>query len=410
VPESPLLRQLERKSGLIAFVGADFNVYIMDQAGENVVALTDDAAISNQGGPVKFYQLPTWAPDSQKLAFISISGRGQELDELLVYAAELDGSSLTEISRNEQELPYYLQWSPDGKRLTYLTQNTAGNSILKLVPADGGEVKIVDTGSAYYWDWSPDGRRLLVHDGGARGRLSFLTLDPFVIEEGLDLAPSFFHSPSWSPEGDRLLVAIEDDGGGRQLILADQEGNPIESLTTFEGTITFHWSPDGKKLAYIANVNPDPLQIGSLGPLTIVNLEKGKTEDRIIVEDELIHAFFWSPDSKFVAYFEPVRRASSADPEPAENQEVLQRLHVLEIETDESWEVTTFLPSDFFARNLLTFDQHHHSSTIWSPDGRSLVLAGVGTDGNAGIWVAPSSGGYSPRFLTEGVIAYWSWD
>jgi hypothetical protein len=42
--ESPFLRLLERKSGLIGFIAPDVNVHVIDQAGGGAKALTDDAA------------------------------------------------------------------------------------------------------------------------------------------------------------------------------------------------------------------------------------------------------------------------------------------------------------------------------------------------------------------------------
>ena len=45
LPQSPLLKQLERKSGLIAYMGADGNMYVSDQAGGNKIAFTEDASV-----------------------------------------------------------------------------------------------------------------------------------------------------------------------------------------------------------------------------------------------------------------------------------------------------------------------------------------------------------------------------
>ena len=40
IPQSPLLGTLERKSGRIAFVGMDGNIYTMNQAGHDVTSIT----------------------------------------------------------------------------------------------------------------------------------------------------------------------------------------------------------------------------------------------------------------------------------------------------------------------------------------------------------------------------------
>src|SRR5688572_33199890 len=73
VPQSPLLSTLERKSGLISYIGADGNMYVSDQAGGNLKQLTEDAIIpENQGDPLLYYQFPTWSRDGSQLAFMGL--------------------------------------------------------------------------------------------------------------------------------------------------------------------------------------------------------------------------------------------------------------------------------------------------------------------------------------------------
>ena len=71
MPESPLLRNLERKSGLIALLGVDGNVYTTDQAGVALTPITTDANVSNSASRL-FYQFPTWSPDGEQLAYVRI--------------------------------------------------------------------------------------------------------------------------------------------------------------------------------------------------------------------------------------------------------------------------------------------------------------------------------------------------
>ena len=55
IPQSPLLPLLERKSGLIAYIGSDGNMYVSDQAGGKLAQLTDDAVVSQNQGIVRYY-------------------------------------------------------------------------------------------------------------------------------------------------------------------------------------------------------------------------------------------------------------------------------------------------------------------------------------------------------------------
>jgi Tol biopolymer transport system component len=410
IPESPLLRQLERKTGLIVYVGTDFNIYTIDQAGENQVALTSDADVPPTGGRVLLYQFPSWSPDSERLAFVGIEGPSGDYDQVSVYTVNPDGSDLIQVISDPQEFPYYLYWSPDSERLSFLARNATRNGgVLKVVPAEGGEVQVVDTGEPYYWDWSPTSDQLLIHAGGNQGRVSFLDLSTPIKERGLGYVPTYFQAPAWSPKGDRVLLAAEGAGGVRELVLADQNGNYLDTLVEFEGSIAFAWSPDGEKIAYI--LNDDPFMIGSLGDLTIVDLDR---RDEPITLEDIVIAFFWSPDSEKIAYFSPVvtTTGGGSDSGPgggSETQIVLQQLQVFELGSEDIRDIGTFLPTDEFLSRLPYFDQYHHSVTIWSPDSDALVLSANTPEQGPAIWIAAASGTLTPRFITPGRIAYWSW-
>src|SRR5215213_10417533 len=87
VPQSPLLSTLERKSGLIAYLGTDGNMYVTDQGGGNLKQLTKDALIpETQGGPVLYYQYPTWSRDGSQLAFTGIRSSGEQVETKLMVA------------------------------------------------------------------------------------------------------------------------------------------------------------------------------------------------------------------------------------------------------------------------------------------------------------------------------------
>src|SRR5919108_2356552 len=94
VPQSPLLSTLERKAGLIAYVGADGNMYVSDQGGGRLKQLTEDAVIpENQGEPVLYYQYPTWSRDGSQLAFVGVSADGDQT-ESKVMIANMDDDSV----------------------------------------------------------------------------------------------------------------------------------------------------------------------------------------------------------------------------------------------------------------------------------------------------------------------------
>ena len=168
IPQSPLLSTLERKSGLIAYVGADGNMFVSDQGGGNLKQLTNDAKLpASQSDPYSLYQYPTWSKDGSQLAFVRTSNENSKPKSDL-FVANIDNDKVNQVFESESEHPFYLYWSPDNANVSLLTTSVSGQSlILQNIPADGSERTIIDAGSPYYWSWAPDGSTMVIHTGGA---------------------------------------------------------------------------------------------------------------------------------------------------------------------------------------------------------------------------------------------------
>jgi TolB protein len=413
VPQSPLLSTLERKSGLISYIGVDGNMYVSDQGGGKLKQLTEDAVIpENQGDPVLYYQYPTWSRDGSQLAFMGISSDGEQAKSKLM-VAKMDDDSVKEVYTSESEHPIYLNWSPDNATLSFISTTVSGqNMILQSVSSEGGERTVLDTGSPYYWSWAPDGRVMIVHTGGAAAstpeHLAFLSVNPettTVTEYGLDSTPASFQAPAWSPDGSRIALArLAEDKN--EIIVTDAAGENPQTIGTFTEKTAFAWSPDGTRFAYIDG--EQALDAGTIGPLHIVDMETSEE----IVQEENIVAFFWSPSGEEIAYFILLQAQaegnSSGDSAQAAAQYVLN-LHVLNVTNGETRELFTYRPTQQFLSILPYFDQYHQSATIWSPDNNNLVLSFLGQSG-PGIAVVAASGNLEPRFLADGFLAFWSWE
>ena len=156
VPQSPLLAAVERKSGLIAYLGPDGNVYTIDQGGGKLNMVTEDANLS-EAGTQRFYDYPTWSLEDNKLAFVGFDVEDNLISNSSIFATGKKAERAQEIYSSNANVPFYLYWSPDGDWVSFLSSVPGTTTMaMQIAPAEGGETSLVDTGRPYYWAWSPN--------------------------------------------------------------------------------------------------------------------------------------------------------------------------------------------------------------------------------------------------------------
>ncbi|HTX91864.1 MAG TPA: hypothetical protein VMC09_11685 [Anaerolineales bacterium] len=398
--------------GLIAYVGKDGNIYTTDRNGKQQHAITQDAALHPSAGQAgRLYQYLTWAPDGQHLAFVrvSLSQSGQEVS---ILSARSDGKQPVNDFTSQDFQPFYLSWSPNSQTIAFLGSDaTTGALGQYLVPASGGESKFISGGQPYYWDWSPDNRTMIVHVGGASSenpdaRLTFIGVDSSVPGKDLDIKPGFFDAPAWSPAGDRVAVAAQNDAGDEELILAGQDGKVKQVLASLSGPVTFAWSPKGAHLAFAVY---DPT--GPAPTIRLVVLDSAHPDLQTQIAQGDVAAFFWSPDGQKIAYF----ILGSGGPSASSLQTVAQTnpsadliVWVYDRVSGTTKQVATFTPTDSFQQIFPFYSQYQRSDTIWSPDSQELVLPGVDSSGENAIYTVEADGSHFQK-IADGDLAFWSW-
>ena len=367
-PEAPL--------GLIAYVGTDGNIYTIDRDGKHQTAITQDADQASDPGQMEnAYLYPTWAPDGKKLAFVGFDSHSSAGPQASLYTVSPDGNNRVTAFNSQDSFPFYLFWSPNSEQITFLATSADGMSLaLFMAPAAGGASQIIGTGQPFYWDWSPDTKAIAVHTGGAASlnpdaHLALYELNGSIQRKEIQLNPGSFQAPAWSPAGDELVLTAENDAGEDELVLIGRAGIVKQVLTRLAGPAAFAWSPKGDRLAYTVPVEEDPSGLTN----QLILLDPAKSDSGKEVVKAVVVAFFWSPDSRKIAYllFTPDKPETSqilAQSAPG----ITLNVKVYDLDSGDTRQIATFSPTESFQQVFPYFDQYQRSGTIWSPDSKNL--------------------------------------
>ena len=237
-----------------------------------------------------------------------------------------------------QEQPAF---SPDGKLLAYVTDES-GNLDIVVQPLGGGApIRVAATGADEAQPaWSPDGTKLAfcsARDHG--GRLNFAI-------------------------GQWALTELVDGRGGDLFIVPALGGTAVKLV---EDGYYPAWSPDGKRIVFQSSR-------GAQWDLWTISSEGGQPT-RLTQDAEFDYQPSWSPDGRWIAYGSGLRGVTNVRAVPAAGGAPVELTHG-----------TTFVL---------------HPS--WSPGGRSIVYSAF--DNVTNVWELPVSDGRaagSPRRITLG--------
>jgi TolB protein len=144
-------------------------------------------------------------------------------------------------------------WSPDGRRLAYVSFENKKPVVYVHSLADGKRhVAANFKGSNSAPAWSPDGTKLAVSLSREGGSQIFLINPDGSGLRRLTSSSAIDTEPRYSPDG-RWIYFTSDRGGTPQIYRMSASGGAEPQRVTFEGgyNVTPRLSPDGKTLAYI---------------------------------------------------------------------------------------------------------------------------------------------------------------
>ena len=231
-------------------------IYVMDANGKNRQKLSNN----------DFAGQPSWSPDGTRIAF---TGRATVDAPDHIYVMDADGKNLRNLTKqnptNQLLVDWEPSWSPDSKRIAFVSSRDAFGWCIYVMDADGSNQQRLTDNSG--WDsspsWSPDGERIAfvsMRDGNK---------DIYVMDtDGSNLRrrtrnPAHDLHPSWSPGGERIVFVSHRDGnyeiytmnadGARQVRRLTKGGREDADPAWFDPTFAvevapFAVGPAGKKL------------------------------------------------------------------------------------------------------------------------------------------------------------------
>jgi dipeptidyl aminopeptidase/acylaminoacyl peptidase len=230
-----------------------------------------------------------WSPDAKRLAFLSDRDGARQ-----IYLISSAGGEATELTHVEGGVQAF-EWSPDGRRIAF-TSPVAES------------LKSVDAKSPYE---VVDGEKAMIH-------LSLLTLDPGGDNQKLSAEPLTANSQfnvsafRWSPDSKRIAFSAENEPGisapdSSDVYVARLSDQTVKKVVdTLGADRNPVWSPDGKEIAYETANGREHSYVDFR--VAIVPAEGGRP--RILGEtfDENPHLIDWGPSG---IYFEATRRTTS---------------------------------------------------------------------------------------------------
>lgn len=188
-----------------------------------------------------------------RIAYITATGQGANKTYALV-VADADGENEHIIVESPEPI-MSPSWSPDNRKLAYVSFEGGVSSIFVQTLRTGNRIKVsAKPGINGAPSFSPDGRRLVLTLGGEDGNPDIHILDLNTKElTRLTTSRAIDTEGTWSPDG-REIYFTSDRSGGPQIYKVSADGGKAERVT-FEGSYNARprLSPDGKKVALVHN-------------------------------------------------------------------------------------------------------------------------------------------------------------
>ena len=213
-------------------------IYVMDGDGRNQRRVTVNPAVD---------RLPAWSPDGKKIAFVSNrTNKNKRIKQ--IWAIDADGKNPIRLTDGLGDC--FPDWSPDGKKILYDAhlvpeEHNLAHDGITVMDADGNNKRLL-TDEGAHPSWSPDGKRI-AFISGRNEKVNHIYVMDADGQNQMQLTHDFVHKrlPSWSPDGRRIAYV-----GNHGIWVMDSDGENQRQLTKINGDSHPTWSPDSESIAF----------------------------------------------------------------------------------------------------------------------------------------------------------------
>ncbi|MBI3716575.1 MAG: Tol-Pal system protein TolB [Betaproteobacteria bacterium] len=183
-------------------------------------------------------------------------------------------------------------WSPDGRRLAYVSFEQK-KPVVYVHSLLSGQRQVAANfkGSNSAPAWSPDGSKLAVALSREGGSQLFIVNPDGSGARRLMTSTSIDTEPVFSPDG-QYIYFTSDRGGSPQIYRLPVNGGDVQRVT-FDGTynVSARISPDGKNLAYIAR---------NSGRFQVAMLDLGTRQVQVLTDSDKDESPSFSPNGRMI--------------------------------------------------------------------------------------------------------------